>query len=375
VEIAVWWSVVSAPDQRDYRPVLRMVDQWGFIWGETQPFHYPSEQWMVGEVIVDHFSIPVASGAPPGDCAVRFALHSPSADARLPVLDETGAYGGAYVELPVHLARAKTSLSIEDLAILNRLDADVDGLTLLGANLDTSTARPGEPLYLTLFWRADEAPLPSYDVSLQLGDTVLYEGGPVHGTYPFSEWTSREVVADRYDSRLPLDKPPGRYRLRVQVAGTFLDLAQVTVQETERTFEVPPMSHPLMVTLGDRVELLGYDLSTDTAAPGETLTLTLTWRALAEMDTDYTVFTHLLAPDGAMTGQRDAQPFGGSYPTSLWLPGEVVSDVYDIPVRPDAAPGEHRLEVGMYVAQTGTRLSIEGRPGDAVTLQTVSIAE
>ena len=119
---------------------------------------------------------------------------------------------------------------------------------------------------------------------------------------------SGEVVADRYDSRLPLDTPPGRYPLRVAVAGTALDLGHVTVQETERMFEVPPISRPLKATLGDRVELLGYDLPADSIAPGETLTLTLTWRALSEMDTDYTVFTHLLAPDGSMTGQRDSQP-------------------------------------------------------------------
>jgi hypothetical protein len=374
-EIAVWWHVVSAPDQRDYRPVLRLADQWGFIWGETQPFHYPSEQWMVGEVIVDYLSISIAPGAPPGDYVVRFALHSPGADTRLPVLDEAGAHAGTYVELPVRLARAKASPFTAGLAIRKQLNVDVDGLTVLGANLDTSAARPGEPLYLTLFWRADEGDLPSYDVALQLGDLNLYEGGPVHGAYPFSEWAAGEVVADRYDSRLPLDTPPGRYPLRVHVAGTALDMGHVTVQETERTFEVPPISHPLTVTLGDRVELLGYDLSTDSIAVGEMLTLTLTWRALSEMDTDYTVFTHLLAPDGSMTGQRDAQPVGGSYPTSLWLPGEVVSDVHQIPVRPDAAPGEHRLEVGMYVAQTGTRLPIGGSPGDAVTLQAVSVAE
>ncbi|MGD9029517.1 MAG: hypothetical protein PVG25_06860, partial [Anaerolineae bacterium] len=60
------------------------------------------------------------------------------------------------------------------------------------------------------------------------------------------------------------------------------------------------------------------------------------------------------------------------------LPGEVVRDVYDIPVRPDAPAGEHRLEVGMYVAQTGTRLPIDGIDGDlgdAVTLQRVTVTE
>ena len=45
---------------------------------------------------------------------------------------------------------------------------------------------------------------------------------------------------------------------------------------------------------------------------------------------------NLLAPDGSMTGQRDNLPVGGTYPTDLWLSGEVVTDVYEIPVRADA---------------------------------------
>jgi len=108
-------------------------------------------------------------------------------------------------------------------------------------------------------------------------------------------------------------------------------------------------------------------------APGDTITLTLYWRALTEMDESYTVFTHLLAPDGSMTGQRDNPPVGGTYPTSLWLAGEVVADVYVIPVRADGAPGEHRLEVGMYIAETGTRLPLAGTPDDTILLQTVTV--
>jgi hypothetical protein len=91
------------------------------------------------------------------------------------------------------------------------------------------------------------------------------------------------------------------------------------------------------------------------------------------MDQDYVVFTHLLASDGSMTGQRDNQPVGGAYPTSLWLTGEVITDVYEIPVRADAAPGEHHLEVGMYVAETGARLPVGGATDDAILLQTVIV--
>ena len=418
-EVAVWWRVLNAPDQGDYGPVARLTDPWGFVWGEAQPFHYPSEQWTPGEWVVDHLSIPVAPGAPPGDYSVRFSLYSSRADSLLPVLDPAGRYAGTAVELPLHLARATTPALSEDdgLSIRTRLDVRTGGLTLLGTNLDTESARPGERLYLTLFWRADEPSLPNYDVYLNLGETTLYTGAPVHGTYPTSGWTAGELVMDRYDPRLPLDIPPGDYPLRLHLgAGPVgdqpetehwrsqpLDLGVVSVQATERTFDVPPISHPLTATLGGQVQLLGYDLLTPipapspyegegrtpipapsphegegrtmvaVVAPGDTITLTLYWRALTEMDESYTVFTHLLAPDGSMTGQRDNPPVGGTYPTSLWLAGEVVADVYVIPVRADGAPGEHRLEVGMYIAETGTRLPLAGTPDDTILLQTVTV--
>ncbi len=376
VDIAVWWRVIGAADQPDYRAVVRLVDQWGSIWGDKQPLHYPSEQWTEGELIVDHLSIPIAPGAPPGDYAVRFELYAPGTDTHLPLVDNRGAYAGLHTDLPVQVARAATSALPKDLHIDNRLDATVDGLTLLGARLDTTTARPGEPLYMTLFWRAEEAPLPSYELSLRLGETTLYQGAPVHDTYPFSEWVLDEVVADRYDPRLPLDMSPGRHRLKLHVGGRkIVDLTEIPVQTTERTFEVPPVSHPLTVTLGHRLQLLGYDLSSDVVAPGETLTLTLTWRALTEMSTDYTVFTHLLAPDGSMVGQQDRQPVRGSYPTSLWARREVVIDVYQISVNAVASPGKHRLEVGMYVAETGERLSVEDTADNAILLQPISVTK
>ncbi|HEY73207.1 MAG TPA: hypothetical protein G4N99_08035 [Thermoflexia bacterium] len=372
-EIAVWQRVLNAPAEGDYGPVARLTDPWGFVWGETLPFHYPSEQWTQGELIVDHLSIPVGPGAPPGDYVVSFGLYSAQADAQLPILDDDGRYAGAWVELPLRLTRAAAPPDPDDLFIRTPLDAAAGGLTLLGVNLDTTTARPGERLYLTLFWRADESSLPDHDVTLTLGDTTLYAGAPVHDTYPTSRWAAGEIVADHYDPRLPRDAPPGDYPLRLQVGDTAINLGNVAVQATDRTFDVPPISRPLTATLGSQVELLGYDLSAETIAPDDTLALTLYWRALTEMDESYTVFAHLVAPDGSMTGQRDNPPIGGAYPTNLWLTGEVIADVYEIPIPADAAPGEHRLEVGMYVAETGARLLITDTSQDAVFLQAVTV--
>jgi 4-amino-4-deoxy-L-arabinose transferase-like glycosyltransferase len=375
IELAVWWRVLNAPPLDDYRPSVRLVDQWGNIWGETLPFHYISKEWVPGEVVVDHLSIPVAPGTPPGEYLLRFGFYSENADGRLAVLDDTGRYAGTTIELPVRVKRGAAPVDLTELGIRERLDVRADGLTLLGVNLDTLAARPGEPLFLTLFWRAEGAPLPDRDVVLALGDVALYEGAPVHDAYPFSKWTVGEIVADRYGLRLPRDMSAGQYTLALEVSDTSADLGSVTVQATEHVFDVPPISRSLEVNLGDQVEHLGYDLSEDTASPGDTITLTLYWRALREMDESYTVFTHVVAPDGSISGQKDNPPVGGSYPTDLWLPGEVVVDVYEIPVAGDAVPGQHVIEVGMYVAETGARLPVVGTSTDAIVLQTITITE
>jgi len=76
------------------------------------------------------------------------------------------------------------------------------------------------------------------------------------------------------------------------------------------------------------------------------------------MGKSYTVFTHLLDTQNQIWGQRDNIPVSGKYPTKDWWEGEVVIDEYEIPVRTDAPAGEYKIEIGMYDAVTGERLSV-----------------
>jgi hypothetical protein len=178
----------------------------------------------------------------------------------------------------------------------------------------------------------------------------------VHDTYPTAQWPLPALLLDRYGLRIPTDAPAGDYTLTLTVlerdsglaVAAPLALTTVNVTQVERSTIVPPIQHPLQANLGDQVELLGYDLARAQAAPGETLRLTLYWRALAEMETGYTVFVHLLDGEEQIRGQRDNPPAGGAYPTTLWMSGEVVADEYEIAVDLDAPPGLYVIEVGMY---------------------------
>jgi hypothetical protein len=102
--------------------------------------------------------------------------------------------------------------------------------------------------------------------------------------------------------------------------------------------------------------------------------LTLYWRALAGMETSYTVFTHLLDSANQIRGQQDNPPMNGTYPTTLWVPGEVVADPYALQVSADAQPGTHAIEIGLYVVETGQRLPVLDAAGQ-VTGDRILVSE
>ena len=97
--------------------------------------------------------------------------------------------------------------------------------------------------------------------------------------------------------------------------------------------------------------------------PGQNVDVTLNWQALSQMDEDYTIFVHLLGPDGRLHGQIDQWPVEGTYPTSTWKLGASIEDHYSVPLDADAPPGSYQLEIGVYLLATNTRLPVLNSDG------------
>jgi hypothetical protein len=78
--------------------------------------------------------------------------------------------------------------------------------------------RSGTVVPLTLHWRALQAPMHDYSVSLRLYDgagTQVYQVDsqhPVLGTHPTSRWSAGQVVSDYYEIQLDRELAPGTYR-------------------------------------------------------------------------------------------------------------------------------------------------------------------
>ena len=140
----------------------------------------------------------------------------------------------------------------------------------------------------------------------------------------------------------------------------------------------PVIPHHLDARLGEDIQLAGYRLAQDEIAPGDTLLLTLYWRAEEPVEGDYTVFVHLQGPDGNLMAQQDNPPARGTQPTSGWKAGAVIEDPYELALPPDAPVGDYQLSAGMYDPTTLERLPTfapdGGRlPEDRVTLATVQV--
>jgi len=392
-----YWLVLQPAPRDDYSICVHLLDQWGFRWGEVGFFDYPSAQWNPGDIIVNRKEIDLEPGAPPGEYEVLVGVYSASLDSRLPRLDEEGQVVGTTITLgPVMVSKPQEPPAVESLAIQNPQQEDLGGrVTFLGYDRDVDTVRPGENVYLALYWQAQRDLDEDYNVVIGLrggrGEVwPLWADRPVHGTYPTTNWTAGEVIKDRYGLTIGDDVPAGDYEIELMLLNRVtyepliasnglptISLGHLRVEAWERQFAVPAIQHPLEVNLGNEVELLGYDLDRTSAKPGESLHLTLYWRALESIDASYTVFTHLLDGESRIWGQKDNVPQAGAYPTTLWVEGEVVADEYEIVVKPDAPPGQYVIEVGMYLPQSGERLPVLDElgqvQGDRILLEAIEI--
>jgi hypothetical protein len=94
----------------------------------------------------------------------------------------------------------------------------------------------------------------------------------------------------------------------------------------------------------------------------QTLRLNVTWQPLQPFTEDLKVFVHLVDAQGQVLAQFDGQPQTGSYPTSRWIPGELIEDSYPLIFSAQPSPGPYRVYLGLYHEATGARLPV---PGDS----------
>ncbi|MFQ6014852.1 MAG: DUF2723 domain-containing protein [Anaerolineae bacterium] len=149
--------------------------------------------------------------------------------------------------------------------------------------------------------------------------------------------------------------------------------------QNEPSIQVPEETTPSDVNLEDQLKLVGYRHWSQRFRPGEVLSLILYWQALDKMENNYSVSVRLYDPNGNQVAQLDyAHPVLGTYPTTLWTPGEVVGDYYELPLDHSLAEGLYDVVALVYTSPEPGKwynLQVKGTtpPTDRITLGSIEV--
>ncbi len=381
-QVTLFWQALQPLDQ-DYRVSLVLRDTEGQNWGgwDGRPtsYYYPTDRWRVGQVVLGRYDLAPVPGTPPGDYGLEVGVYTEAEPTGLDVLDQEGAPQGKRA-LPGGVRLAAPPASAEEVQAPHPGRAELGGgLVLLGWDLDGDKAQPGDQLRLTLIWSVEAQPWDDYQVQVLVTDAAgeTLDAGifpPTVEGHPTGAWQEGQAWRGQATFRLPIQAQPGEAVLSIQllgpgetVLGPPVALAPIEVLATSRVFVPPQPQVSQPANLGGRIGLVGADLAPSPVQSGDKLAVVLYWRALAEMDVPYTVFVHLLGPDGRVVAGHDGEPVGGTRPTTGWVPGEYIADTHELIIPDELDPGEYAVEVGMYDAGLPAlpRLPVLGDGGQA----------
>jgi hypothetical protein len=349
VRLTLYWTA-DAPVGGVYHIRLRLVDGDGRVVWAGDGAHavdntYPTSAWRPGEIVPDAHQIPWSLGLVPSEYQLEVALLVPFGDTGLT------PDGQADPWMPLVTLVGRPPREVPDPTLGRRIWTGEGVIT--GLNLP-SGVRPGAVFPVVLFLK-DPGPA-AQCVPIEIG----WAGGavfPVDLSAPVAGLTLSAPAENGEHTLVVVAGEPMRCGWLARPA-VSCPLAEVAV-----------LGAPLpagAVNFQDLVALHSTQVASYVLQPGGTLEVTLTWQALAPIEDDYTVFLHVLDAADGIDGQVDAWPVQGTYPTSQWSAGEIITDPYRIPIAPDAAPGVYRLEVGWYLLGTMRRLNVLSAGGEVV---------
>lgn len=354
---------------------MRLVDTSAYVWAEAVAIPLPGFEEAArtdGQIAESRATLMVLIGTPPGTHFLHSGVYSHS---RREVL--------GYFTMPsdgdrVIVTRLAGMLATARPSVEHELNAKVSPeISLLGFDLLDNIYTLSDDNWLTLYWQADADVGTDYVIGVQLVDPdgkeiAYWLGRPVTSGYPTSEWITGEIIRDPWLLKLPPAVLPGDYELRLTLfdgetglAVNQLTLGEVPVAERPRSFDVPVMQNIVSAHLGDWIMLLGYDLFAEPVTGGGRLQVALYWQAQTAGTDAYTVFVHLIGPDGRVVAQHDGPPAAGAIPTNEWAKGEVVIDKHLVEFG-QLPSGTYQIVVGMYDPSTMARLPILAANGSAV---------
>lgn len=254
--------------------------------------------------------------------------------------------------------------------------------SIIGYDVEPIITKQGENIFVRLYWQPHRRVFQDYSsfVHLVAGPQKTRFAGSdnLHPAYiPTSKWDPTYYVVDNHKIHLPDNIPPIAYKL---VVGMYKREGMrrigsgelpIVVHVLPRTPVKPKKTNTNQeIVFGDTIRLVGYEFQKQVTE----YTLLLYWLPVRQPKKDWQVFVHLVDQEGNIVAYFDGPPVEGLYPTSLWLPGEVIVDKHVIELPNDADDRSLRsVKVGLYDLETLKRLPAKREDGEILPEYAVEI--
>ena len=370
-EMAAYWRSQLNGTVQDISVAYQLLDDHGNLIAQQtrqHPADTPSHLWKTQQYARDLVTIPVPNGTLPGEYVIRISAYPYDAfTTPLPTRDTNGGITGIYFDIgKLRIVRGRVAGSSPDISgTIQRTNRPEEVISLVGFELSTKTARTGDHIPITLYWRANQAP--RLDMTYRFialgpgGDTTFLPAELLSPKFPTSQWRPGDVWRIPVEFLIPANMEGADYRWNLQVDGlTISELAPIHVESPAHVFVSPETVLPITkqsATFPGLADLQGYAIS-GTAKAGSAVDISLVWLANEETAVSYKVFVHLLDSNGNVLAADDRVPADWSRPTTSWVKMEYVIDKHTINIPPNSQPGSYTIETGFYEAMSGSRLAL-----------------
>ncbi|HLH71806.1 MAG TPA: hypothetical protein VKX96_00880, partial [Chloroflexota bacterium] len=222
VAVSLVWQVIKPPDgdiNGDLNTVLQAANSadqplarsvrppTGGVWSPRY--------WQPGDVIVDRQTLLIPAGTSPGALSLSVGLEGAGRQ-MLPIDGQMATLAPIGTLTVQARPRATTPVTIphqQDVAFVN-------GIHLLGYDVSPTSAGPGQPIQLTLYWQTTRPVSQSFTVFSHLlapksQIVAQHDGIPDQTARPTTTWAPGETIVDRHTLVVQPNAPAGAVQLEV----------------------------------------------------------------------------------------------------------------------------------------------------------------
>ncbi len=255
------------------------------------------------------------------------------------------------------------------------VDLEGTSVRLVGSTFLPPAVEVGGALDLALLWQvgapsAGTGALPLSDEAILFAG-LLDAGGrswaqtderPLGSLYPVAAWPEGAVVRTPLRILVPPGTPPGSYRLEVgwyrfvdgqpvwlpSASGERVQLGVVEVVAPAdwSALPLPEAANPVNVSVGEGVQLVGFNASLLEGYPGEVLDLELFWQASEARPEAGAAVLQVQDDSRRVLAEASSAPVGGRAPFAVLQAGQSVRDPRSLTLPAGLPPGVYNLVVG-----------------------------